>query len=777
MAAAVEAQFTSTDLENYGNIILNGYATTGPNSTGKLAWQYKETLTPPVALPSVTSVQPALKGWTTNYMEYYTQLQPNGYGVNPGDPTMFNYSVKSFTPQTGAVASLGLLQAGQNYTPGTYTNVPTLGGFGTGATLNITVDANGVVTVATLNAGGSDYAAGNGLGVASPGPLGSGFGFAVAVASVTNDSPAGQPKWNQVPRRFFQNQVAPFVPPNNNSEVIPYSYMFSVENNATQPPVGVLVGTTPPPPPTPTYSLSTTPTAATENTVISTTVATTNVADSTVVYWRMSGTGITGAFFTSGVLTGSATVTSNSASFDQTLAASLPAGGPYTLGVSLYSDAGFTQQIGTTSLVISVTPGVTPSTPQYGAYIDLYQYRNTGGVYPDGSYVGINPNMRAANINTILPSLDKFYILLEAQIDSDGKLYFGTNIGNPAALVLNAAGTDWADNTGSVSGGYVSPTNPDYTYSAYAIKNSIYYLSQQTAWSTKNLMLSIGGYLLSQTMDQAGNSALLAQTAADQIATLVQITGAVGVDLDYEPVGQPCIPANMALLCEKIQAAVKALDPTYEVHLTIIPPLSQADPDLKTDTALACDPYVDQINVMTYDDPNTLDQPPYQPGNVVVYNQTGVGRSVQSVQWFLDKGVTRNKLGMGIAGYGRNTANGQAFTNNGTPYDQIVRVAGSAGALEPEFLLGRLNAAVPIVNPNPTSQANFYYSPTTAIWGFDSVQTIADKVQASSNMGIRAVFMWQLSNDYSNPASALPAGNPLANFALVKGAQAAIAAL
>jgi GH18 family chitinase len=491
----------------------------------------------------------------------------------------------------------------------------------------------------------------------------------------------------------------------------------------------------------------------------------------------MSGTGITGAFFTSGVLTGSATVTSNSASFDQTLAASLPAGGPYTLGVSLYSDAGFTQQIGTTSLVISVTPGVTPSTPQYGAYIDLYQYRNTGGVYPDGSYVGINPNMRAANINTILPSLDKFYILLEAQIDSDGKLYFGTNIGNPAALVLNAAGTDWADNTGSVSGGYVSPTNPDYTYSAYAIKNSIYYLSQQTAWSTKNLMLSIGGYLLSQTMDQAGNSALLAQTAADQIATLVQITGAVGVDLDYEPVGQPCIPANMALLCEKIQAAVKALDPTYEVHLTIIPPLSQADPDLKTDTALACDPYVDQINVMTYDDPNTLDQPPYQPGNVVVYNQTGVGRSVQSVQWFLDKGVTRNKLGMGIAGYGRNTANGQAFTNNGTPYDQIVRVAGSAGALEPEFLLGRLNAAVPIVNPNPTSQANFYYNPTTAIWGFDSVQTIADKVQASSNMGIRAVFMWQLSNDYSNPASALPAGNPLANFALVKGAQAAIAAL
>jgi len=686
MANEVANTFSAPQLAEYGNIILNGYSETVANTDNVKAWQYRETNTPPVDLPSVQQVTPALKGWSTNYMEYYTQLMPNAYGVNPGDPTMFHYSVNSFV--------------------------------------------------------------------------------------------AGQPKWNQVPHRFFQNQVAPFVPPNNNSQAIPYSYVYSIVNNLTSPPIGALTGATPPPPPAiPTYTLSTTPTAATENTVISTTVSTTNVTDGTLVYWRMNGSGITSSFFTSNVLQGSATVTSNTASFAQTLAASLPAGGPYTLGVTLYSNPGYTQQVGTTSVVISITPGVTPSTPELGVYIDLYQYRNTGGVYPDGSYVGLNPNMRAANINTLLPSLDKFYILIEAQIYSDGKLYFGTNVGNSAALVLNAGGTDWADNTGSVSGGYVSPTNPDYAYSAYAIKNSIYYLSQQTAWTTKNLILSVGGYNLSQYMDQAGSNAGLAQTAANQIAKLVQITGAVGVDLDYEPVGQPCVPANMALLCQKIQTAVKALDPTYEVHLTIIPPLSLADPDLKISTALACQGYVDQINIMTYDDPNNLDQSPYQPGNATVYNHTGVGRSVQSVQWFLDQGVTRDKLGMGIAGYGRNSASGQAFTNNGTPYDQIVRIAGSGGAADPQFMLGRLNAAVPIVNPNPTTQGNFYYSPTTAVWGFDSVDTIADKVQASSNLGIRAVFMWQLSNDYSNPASVLPAGNPLANFALVKGAQAAIAAL
>ena len=528
---------------------------------------------------------------------------------------------------------------------------------------------------------------------------------------------------------------------------------------------------------TPTYSVSTNPLAVANDASFTTTVTTTNVSSGTVLYYSIAGVGITTAFFTSGSLTGSATVNgSGIASFTDTVASVIPAGSPFTAFIRFYSDAARTIQVGS-GQALTISAPVVQTKPKYGAYIDLYQYRNTGGVYPDGSYVGLNPNMRAANINSILPSIDQFYMLAEVQIFSDGKLYFGTNTGNPAALVLNAAGTDWADNTGTVSGGYVSPTNPDYAFSAYALKNSIYYLAQQSAWSTKNLILSIGGYNLSQFMDQAGNSALLAQTAADQIASLVQITGAVGVDLDYEPVGQSCIPANMALLCQKIQTAIKALNVNYEVHLTLIPPLSQADPDLKTDTALACQPYVDQINVMTYDDPNNLNQPPYEPGSVAVYNHTGVGRSVQSVQWFIDKGVTRNKLGMGIAGYGRNSANGQAFTNSGTPYDQIVRIAGSAGALTSEFQLGRFNGVVPITNPNPTSQANYYDSPTQAIWGFDSVETIAEKAVSASNMGLRAVYMWQISNDYSDPSSVLPAGNPLANFALIKGALAAIAPL
>ena len=240
MAKEVADTFTAPQLDSLGNIIYNGYATTGPNTINRKAWQYKETNTAPADLPSLTSYTPAMKGWSTNYMEYYTQLPPNGYGVNPGDPTMFNYTVHSFTPQIGAVSSLGRVQAGYGYTPGTYTNVPTIGGSGVGATLNITVDANGNVVAATLNAVGSGYSAGNGLGVASPGTIGSGSDFAVVIASVTNVSPAGQPKWNQAPRRYFQNQVAPFVPPNSNQQAIQYSFIYPVADSIVPPPIDAL---------------------------------------------------------------------------------------------------------------------------------------------------------------------------------------------------------------------------------------------------------------------------------------------------------------------------------------------------------------------------------------------------------------------------------------------------------------------------------------------------------------------------------------------------------
>jgi len=243
MAQEVAAQFTPTELDDYGNIILNGYLSVVPNTINKKAWQYAETLTPPVDLPSLTEVRPALKGWSTNYMEYYTQLQPNGYGVNPGDPTMFAYSVHSFTQETGPISTLSWVTPGTGYTPGTYTGDALTGGTGSAATANIVVVADpdplvvGYVQSVTLVAPGTGYTLNDSLSAVIPG----GSGFYVLVSQVNPVPGTGaEPKWAQAPRRFFQNQVAPFVPPNNNPQAIPYSFMYPVADNITPPPTDSL---------------------------------------------------------------------------------------------------------------------------------------------------------------------------------------------------------------------------------------------------------------------------------------------------------------------------------------------------------------------------------------------------------------------------------------------------------------------------------------------------------------------------------------------------------
>lgn len=241
MAQEVASQFTAAQLEDYGNIILNGYLEVVPNSTSKKAWQYKETTTAPVNLPSLTEVRPAIKGWTTNYMQYYTQLPVNAYSQVPGNPTMFEYVVHSFTELQGPITSLlGFLNNGSGYTPGTYTAVATTtSGSGAGATVDVIVDASGEVVSITLNAPGNGYSVGDAIYPTLPGAGASTQVTAIDQASVSG---GGAPQWAQTPRRFFQNQISAVTPPQyiNNPQAIQYSFMYPVADNPVPPPIDTL---------------------------------------------------------------------------------------------------------------------------------------------------------------------------------------------------------------------------------------------------------------------------------------------------------------------------------------------------------------------------------------------------------------------------------------------------------------------------------------------------------------------------------------------------------
>ena len=308
MAAAVESLFTAGELEDYGNIILNGYVTTlsavttagavgGLNAltittagTGYTNGTYTcyvggargyfgfativvaggivttatvssagqnyfagETvsvtgigpgtgLVLTVASVNQNNRRPALKGWTTNYMEYYTRAQA-GYSFEPGDPTMFSTSLHSFGVVTGSILTLGTISGGNGYTPGTYNGVTLTSAIGSGAIANITVGASGRVTVVVLTATrGTGYQENQTVTAPAASIGGTGTGFSVYVSTIT-PLVAGIPAWSRPPFRFNQNQVLPTNqgPTVNNPAAIKYSFLYPIADNTTEPPIDIVV--------------------------------------------------------------------------------------------------------------------------------------------------------------------------------------------------------------------------------------------------------------------------------------------------------------------------------------------------------------------------------------------------------------------------------------------------------------------------------------------------------------------------------------------------------
>jgi hypothetical protein len=83
------------------------------------------------------------------------------------------------------IASFGTLTGGSGYTNGLYYNVQLTGGSGTGAYADITV-SGGAVTSVVIRNGGCLYKVGNVLSAAVANIGGTGTGFSVPVATVTN---------------------------------------------------------------------------------------------------------------------------------------------------------------------------------------------------------------------------------------------------------------------------------------------------------------------------------------------------------------------------------------------------------------------------------------------------------------------------------------------------------------------------------------------------------------------------------------------------------------
>ena len=134
----------------------------------------------------------------TDTPKYYALFGPRS--DNPAELTFIlgptpdaSYSAELhyyFYPESivqSPVATLGAITGGSAYTTGTYFDVPLTGGSGSGALATITV-AGGAVTAVTITNGGLQYGVANSLSAAATNIGGTGSGFSVLVASITNST-------------------------------------------------------------------------------------------------------------------------------------------------------------------------------------------------------------------------------------------------------------------------------------------------------------------------------------------------------------------------------------------------------------------------------------------------------------------------------------------------------------------------------------------------------------------------------------------------------------
>jgi chitinase len=224
-----------------------------------------------------------------------------------------------------------------------------------------------------------------------------------------------------------------------------------------------------------------------------------------------------------------------------------------------------------------------------------------------------------------------------------------------------------------------------------------------------------------------------------------------GFDIDWEypaacglTCGSSADTDNFTGLLAEFRRQLDAIRPGLQLTVAVgagIDKIRVTRPDLYH-------PYVDAINVMTYDfhgdwDAKTnfhsaLFNSPYDPssGDARYYN------SNDAIQAFLDRGVPAAKLNLGMATYGHGWTN-VGSSNHGLYQSGIAASGSDEPGVETYRVLKTL--AWPKY-ADASSKARWIYNGNT-FWSFDDPATIADKMAYVQVQGLGGAFLWDFSGD------------------------------
>ncbi|NRQ41735.1 chitinase [Rheinheimera sp. YQF-2] len=295
------------------------------------------------------------------------------------------------------------------------------------------------------------------------------------------------------------------------------------------------------------------------------------------------------------------------------------------------------------------------------------------------------------------------------------------------------------------------------------------------------ILPSVGGWTLSDPLYQVGVNPAARAVFIDSIIDFIRTYDFFdGIDIDWEfpggggatpELGSPQDGAGFATLMQELRAALDALEVETGREYELAAAMSGGVEKLSVVDWEDAAPYMDYINLMTYDY--------YGAWNGVLGHQTGLYPSPNSpisgfsaheaVQYLLNRGVPAGKIALGAAMYGRGwqnvsgTSGGNPFT--GTGGDGITggweRGIMDYKKIEADFMGGPDASGVNgfTVGWDDTAKASYVWNPATnTLISIDTKRSVREKGAYILQHQLGGIFAWEIDADNGHILNAMHEG-------------------
>jgi hypothetical protein len=411
-------------------------------------------------------------------------------------------------------------------------------------------------------------------------------------------------------------------------------------------------------------------------------------------------------------------------------------------------------------------------TPQYVAlsdvnsaleligYIDVLDWRNTGGfnqALPQNDDYK-NTNMIANQIRNKFANLDKFAFITGGDVASDGR------ISAPVTSTDNNQLIDWPDNsaiwnfnTGTDDGS--DDGNPNYAPSRgnTKLKAALFNLNAGVPNPNGKTVLTVGGNFNNLDNNSISNFAEKVANVLNAPNIPKQETIGVTLILERSRNGGDIQPQKIGNVCLALR---QRLGPgkNIAVQMQVNVPAGGANNNNFIEVALACQAYVDRIELRTcdYRFSSNYGQPAilYGQNDSAPFSQSNVPGAVRAALGFIRRGVPNSKIYIAAATFGLPA---EFFDRelpiavaNYSPYGELAQDILNAGDRD-KVAAGFWIGSTYVLNIAVTSSANYVLPDTkgSRLWSFDSVQTIERKVVAANRLGLGGIFLYGIDKDYN----------------------------